>query len=198
MKTSPHIAELWKNDRGTTETTTDKKQLAMSVLGSSLVDTLTEAICLPPSVSLCTNSFSTQNMLAVMANSVGNVPVLVQVDASTSARTFPALLDAFTSAGTFPVLLDACTNAETFPALLDAFISARIFPALLDACANAGTFPALLDALTSAGIFPALLDACTNAGTFPDSALLDACTSAGIFPVLVPEDFLDTCTCKIA
>lgn len=51
-KASPHIAELWKNDPGINETTTDKKQLATAVLGAGLVDTLTEDNHQPPDVSV--------------------------------------------------------------------------------------------------------------------------------------------------
>ena len=51
MKASPHIAELWKTDVGLSEMPTDKKQLATSVLGASLVETLTEDKRQPPDVS---------------------------------------------------------------------------------------------------------------------------------------------------
>ena len=44
MKASPHMAELWKTGVGLSERMPDKKLLATSVLGASLIETLTEDI----------------------------------------------------------------------------------------------------------------------------------------------------------
>jgi len=69
------MEEWWRKNRN------NRRQEA-AVLDSSLVDTLTEANRLAPDVSvqchLCRNYFSTPNMLALMANSVGIVSLLLK------------------------------------------------------------------------------------------------------------------------
>ena len=136
------IADLWKDDAGPEAHTmpVDKKELATSILGKSLVDTLVEENREPPDVSM---------------------HVTVIVATCTCPGKFPALwcpgkFPALWSPGKFPALW----SPGKFPALW----SPGKFPALW--CP--GKFPALwcpgkFPALWSPGKFPALW----SPGKFP-------------------------------
>ena len=52
---SEKLGELWRTEKETTDAVTDTKSLAIQVLGSDLMDTITEANKQPPDVSfVCT------------------------------------------------------------------------------------------------------------------------------------------------